>query len=68
MPARLLRARNATDITAVCVVVAPEGLTAIEQLAPDVKVFTATIDEGLNNVAYIVPGLGDAGDRQFGPR
>lgn len=65
---RLLQARNARDITAVCVVVAPEGLKALEELAPDLKIVTATIDDGLNDIAYIVPGLGDAGDRQFGPR
>jgi len=64
----LLKARNAVDITAVCVVVAPEGLAKLEQVAPEVRVFTATIDERLNEIAYIVPGLGDAGDRQFGPR
>ncbi|HEX9178165.1 MAG TPA: uracil phosphoribosyltransferase [Mycobacterium sp.] len=64
----LLKARNADDITAVCVVVAPEGIAALEPIAPDMRVFTATIDERLNEIAYIVPGLGDAGDRQFGPR
>jgi uracil phosphoribosyltransferase len=37
-------------------------------VAPDIRLFTATIDERLNEIAYIVPGLGDAGDRQFGPR
>lgn len=65
---KLLQSRGATDITAVCVVAAPEGLAAVEQVAPDLRVFTATVDDGLNEVAYIVPGLGDAGDRQFGPR
>jgi uracil phosphoribosyltransferase-like protein len=64
----LLRSRNAVDITAVCVVVAPEGIAALEKVAPNVRLFTATIDERLNDIAYIVPGLGDAGDRQFGPR
>lgn len=64
----LLLARNATDITAVCVVCAPEGIAALEQVVPNLKLYTATIDDGLNDVAYIVPGLGDAGDRQFGPR
>lgn len=64
----LLKARNAHDITAVCVVVAPEGIAALEHVAPEMRVFTATIDERLNEIAYIVPGLGDAGDRQFGPR
>ena len=64
----LLQARNAVDITAVCVVVAPEGIAALEKAAPELRLFTAAIDDGLNDVAYIVPGLGDAGDRQFGPR
>ena len=64
----LLKSRNAVDITAVCVVVAPEGIAALEKVAPDLRLFTATIDERLNDIAYIVPGLGDAGDRQFGPR
>ncbi|HEY7051574.1 MAG TPA: uracil phosphoribosyltransferase [Mycobacterium sp.] len=64
----LLKARNADDITAVCVVVAPEGLALMEKVAPELRVITATIDERLNEIAYIVPGLGDAGDRQFGPR
>jgi uracil phosphoribosyltransferase len=64
----LLQSRNAVDITAVCVVVAPEGVAALAKVAPDLRLFTATIDERLNDIAYIVPGLGDAGDRQFGPR
>lgn len=64
----LLRARGAVDITAICVVVAPEGVAALERAAPDIRLFTATIDEGLDEAAYIVPGLGDAGDRQYGPR
>lgn len=65
---QLLQCRNATDITAICVVVAPQGLAAVEKVAPGIRLFTATIDQGLNEIAYIVPGLGDAGDRQFGPR
>ncbi|GAS89966.1 uracil phosphoribosyltransferase [Mycolicibacterium brisbanense] len=64
----LLQARNAVDITAVCVVCAPEGIAALEKIAPGIRLITATIDDGLNEIAYIVPGLGDAGDRQFGPR
>lgn len=64
----LLRARHAVDITAVCVVCAPEGIAALEKVAPDMRLITATVDDGLNEIAYIVPGLGDAGDRQFGPR
>jgi uracil phosphoribosyltransferase len=64
----LLQRRGADDITALCVVVAPEGIAALEKAAPNVRVFTAAIDDGLNEIKYIVPGLGDAGDRQFGPR
>jgi uracil phosphoribosyltransferase len=64
----LLRERGAVDITAVCVVCAPEGIAALEKSAPGIRLVTATIDDGLNDIAYIVPGLGDAGDRQFGPR
>jgi uracil phosphoribosyltransferase len=64
----LLTARGAQDITVVCVVCAPEGVAALEKAAPRARLFTAAIDDGLNDIAYIVPGLGDAGDRQFGPR
>jgi uracil phosphoribosyltransferase len=64
----LLQDRNAVDITAVCVVCAPEGIAALEKASPSLRLYTAAIDDGLNDVAYIVPGLGDAGDRQFGPR
>jgi uracil phosphoribosyltransferase len=64
----LLLSRNAVDITAVCVVVAPEGIAALEKVAPNMRLFTAAVDDRLNDIAYIVPGLGDAGDRQFGPR
>ncbi len=65
---RLLQRRGAVDITALCVVAAPEGVAALEKTAPDARLFTVAIDDGLNEIAYIVPGLGDAGDRQFGPR
>ena len=65
---RLLLDRGATDITMLCVVSAPEGIAAVEKVAPGARLFTAAIDQGLNEIAYIVPGLGDAGDRQFGPR
>ncbi|WP_096285139.1 uracil phosphoribosyltransferase [Mycobacterium ahvazicum] len=64
----LLQRRGATDISVLCVVAAPEGLAAVEEIAPNARVFTAAVDKGLNKSAYIVPGLGDAGDRQFGPR
>ena len=64
----LLQGRGATDISVLCVVAAPEGLAAVEKIAPNARVFTAAVDKGLNKSAFIVPGLGDAGDRQFGPR
>jgi uracil phosphoribosyltransferase len=64
----LLRRRRADDITVLCAVVAPEGIAALEKTSAGVRVFTAAVDDGLNDISYIVPGLGDAGDRQFGPR
>jgi uracil phosphoribosyltransferase len=64
----LLASRGASDLTVVCALAAPEGLRRIEESGLPVRVFTASIDERLNDNAYIVPGLGDAGDRQFGPR
>ncbi|GAA5067763.1 uracil phosphoribosyltransferase [Nocardia callitridis] len=64
----LLAARGATDITAVCVVAAPEGLALLADSGLPIRLITAAIDASLNENAYIVPGLGDAGDRQFGPR
>ena len=64
----LLHSRGAVEITVICVVCAPEGIVALEKAAPEAKLYTAAIDDGLNDIAYIVPGLGDAGDRQFGPR
>ncbi|WP_194817525.1 uracil phosphoribosyltransferase [Nocardia sp. XZ_19_385] len=64
----LLVARGATDITAVCVVAAPEGVATLADSGLPVRLVTAVVDAGLNENAYIVPGLGDAGDRQFGPR
>jgi len=62
----LLAARGADDVTAVCVVAAPEGLERLAGSHPGVRVVTATVDERLDEVGYIVPGLGDAGDRRFG--
>ncbi|OBJ57018.1 uracil phosphoribosyltransferase [Mycobacterium sp. 1423905.2] len=64
----LLLSRGATDITMLCVVAAPEGIAALDEVVPNARLFTAAIDDGLNEAAFIVPGLGDAGDRQFGPR
>lgn len=64
----LLQRRGATEITVLCVVAAPEGIAALEKTAPNARLFTVAVDDGLNEIAYIVPGLGDAGDRQYGPR
>jgi uracil phosphoribosyltransferase len=63
---RLLTDRGCDDITVVCVLVAPEGQRALEHSGLPLRLVTAAIDERLNDRAYIVPGLGDAGDRQFG--
>ena len=63
---RLLKDRGATDIRLVCVVAAPEGVARLAREHPDVRVFTAALDDGLNEIGYIVPGLGDFGDRLFG--
>jgi len=65
---QLLAARGASDTTVVCALAAPEGLARIEASGLAAAVYTAAVDERLNDDAYIVPGLGDAGDRQFGPR
>ena len=63
----LLHERGAPEpVQVVCVLAAPEGLTRIGECGIDVKITTAAIDDHLNDHAYIVPGLGDAGDRQFG--
>lgn len=64
----LLLDRGATEITVLCAVAAPEGIAALEKAAPNARLFTAAVDDELNENAFIVPGLGDAGDRQFGPR
>lgn len=60
-----LRSRGAKDIVAMVIVAAPEGVKAVLDADPDVRLFTCALDEGLNENAYIVPGLGDAGDRIF---
>ncbi|HZG90017.1 MAG TPA: uracil phosphoribosyltransferase [Pseudonocardia sp.] len=62
----LLTGRGASDVTAICVLAAPEGIAHLRDTGLPVRVVTASIDERLNDSAFIVPGLGDAGDRQFG--
>jgi uracil phosphoribosyltransferase len=63
-----LKERGAKEIRLVCMVSAPEGMERVRGIHPDVRVWTAAIDEGLNDEAFIVPGLGDAGDRAYGTR
>jgi uracil phosphoribosyltransferase len=61
-----LAARGCRDIRFVCLVAAPEGVSRLAQDAPQVPIFTAALDRQLNEVGYILPGLGDAGDRLYG--
>lgn len=64
----MLRRAGATRIKALCLVAAPEGLRTLQAAHPDVEVVTASIDQRLDGRGYILPGLGDAGDRIFGTR
>ncbi len=63
-----LKERGVSNLRMVCLVASPEGLERIRAYHPDVPVWTAAVDERLNDHGYIVPGLGDAGDRLFGTR
>jgi len=62
----LLKKRSIRNITVVSIIAAPEGLDALHKDHPDVKIYTAMLDEKLNDRGYILPGLGDCGDRIFG--
>ena len=62
----LLKKHGCTQIRFMCLVAAPEGVKKVQEAHPDVDIYTAALDECLNDHAYIVPGLGDAGDRIFG--
>ena len=62
----LIKEAGGRDPRMVCVVAAPEGVKVIEDRHPEVQIFTAALDQGLNDRAFIVPGLGDFGDRLFG--
>jgi uracil phosphoribosyltransferase len=66
--AALLKSRGALDIRFVCLLAAPEGIAHFQQEHPDIPVWTAAVDEKLNDRGYILPGLGDAGDRMFGTK
>lgn len=65
---RLLEQRGCKDIRALVLVAAPEGIAALEQAHPNVRCWAAAVDSHLNEVGYIIPGLGDAGDKIFGTR
>ncbi len=65
---RLLKEKGATDVRFLCLLAAPEGVARMKQAHPDVPVITAAVDQRLNEKGYIMPGLGDAGDRMFGTK
>ena len=64
----LLKAQGATNIRFLCLLAAPEGVARMQEAHPDVPIVTAALDSHLNDHGYIVPGLGDAGDRMFGTK
>jgi len=64
----LLKARGCKDIRALVLVAAPEGIAALREAHPDVRCWTAAVDSHLNEIGYIIPGLGDAGDKIFGTK
>ncbi|MEG6585172.1 uracil phosphoribosyltransferase [Dendrosporobacter sp. 1207_IL3150] len=64
----LLKTKGARNIKLMCLVAAPEGVKVVNDAHPDVEIYTAAVDECLNDHGYIVPGLGDAGDRIFGTK
>jgi uracil phosphoribosyltransferase len=66
--AALLKTRGARDIRFVCLLAAPEGIAHFQNEHPDIPIWTAAVDERLNDHGYILPGLGDAGDRMFGTK
>ncbi len=62
----LIREAGGRDVRMICIVAAPEGIALVEQHHPDVHIYTPAIDQGLNDHKFIVPGLGDFGDRLYG--
>lgn len=64
----MLKKRGIQNIKFICLVAAPEGVQALNKEHPDVKIYTAALDDRLNENCYILPGLGDAGDRIFGTK
>ncbi|NOV04433.1 uracil phosphoribosyltransferase [Paenibacillus planticolens] len=68
MAIEVLKRRGCTQIKLMCLIAAPEGVKAVQQEHPDVDIYVAAVDDYLNDHGYIVPGLGDAGDRLFGTK
>jgi uracil phosphoribosyltransferase len=68
MAVDFLKEKGVTSIKLMCLIAAPEGIAAVHKKHPDVEIYTAAVDEKLNSHGYIVPGLGDAGDRLFGTK
>jgi uracil phosphoribosyltransferase len=64
----LLKQAGATNIRFLCLLAAPEGVARMKEAHPDVPIVTAALDDRLNELGYIMPGLGDAGDRMFGTK
>jgi uracil phosphoribosyltransferase len=64
----VIKRAGAKSVKLVCIIAAPEGVEAVQKAHPDVDIFIAAIDEKLNDHGYIIPGLGDAGDRLFGTK
>ena len=64
----MLKKDGVSKIKLLCIVAAPEGIKTIEEKHPDVKIFCGTVDKNLNENGYILPGLGDAGDRIYGTK
>lgn len=65
---QFIKDRGCKDIKLMCLIAAPEGVKAMQEAHPDVDIYVASLDERLNENAYIIPGLGDAGDRLFGTK
>lgn len=65
---KMIKKRGSKNIKFMCIIAAPEGLKALSDVHPDVDIFCAALDDCLNEYGYIVPGLGDAGDRIFGTK
>ena len=64
----MLKEEGAKDIKFLCIIAVPEGIKKLQEVHPDVEIYCSAVDEKLNEIGYIVPGLGDAGDRIFGTK